>query len=168
MAKIAWSHAVHSQACRNLFERTSGSCDSQPQIVIVAPRRVQPPDFFEDAPPHEGGRLIDDMEAVAECVFEIPAIGHEVAVDLPCLVDDAGGSEYDIRVRFPVEGLHGRAGGSRYPDIIGIQPGEDLALADPPTPIDGVERPTIRHGQPADPVAISRQDPKRIVCGPTI
>ncbi|HET8998365.1 MAG TPA: hypothetical protein VFP86_01840 [bacterium] len=54
---------------------------------------------------------------------------------------------------------HG-ADGARLPEIVSIQPGEDLTFAELPASVDGVEWAAIRLGKPPNPIAIPLEEVK--------
>jgi hypothetical protein len=108
------------------------------------------------------------VEAVAERVFQIPGVGHKIAVETTQLVDDTSGSEHDVHFWLALEDLYSSADGPLGPKIVGIQPSEDLALAKLPTPIDGVEGSAIRLRQPANSVAVSLEDAQRAIRGTAV
>src|SRR5262249_53290035 len=135
-------------------EFPSGSCNAQPEIMVVAPGRIEPPDLLEDSATHERGRLKDDVVAVAKSVFQVPRARHKIPVDVSAFVDHAGDPVHHVNVRRALETRDDSADGARLPKIVSIQPGENLATAELPAPVDGIERAAIGLGKPANPLAV--------------
>src|SRR5262249_42152052 len=105
---------------------------------------------------------------VAKRVFKIPCAGNEIPVKPPLFIHDARSSEYDVDLLLVLEDFHCRTNSSGRPQIVGVQPGENLAVAELPATVDGVEGSPIRLGQPADPVAVPFEDIERSVRGTAV
>src|SRR5262249_2246528 len=157
-SKILGSHAVHAEPRGDFLKRTTRSCDSKPEIMIVTPSRIKPSNALEYSPTHKRGGLKDQGVTEAKRGFKNPCAGNELPVKPPLFIHDARSSEYDVDLLLVLEDFHCRTNSSGRPQIVGVQPGENLAVAELPATVDGVEGSPIRLGQPADPVAVPFED----------
>src|SRR5262249_29850825 len=155
---IVGPHAIHRQANRKPRELPLGSGNSQPEVMIVTPGRIEPPDLLEDPPADEGGRLKDHVVAVAKRVFQIPRARDEIPLDPSTLVDKAGGAVHYINIRRAFKKVDGGTDGAWLPEIVGIQPREDLPVTQSPASVDGVECASIGLREPANPVAVPLEE----------
>jgi hypothetical protein len=86
--------------------------------MIVAPSRIEPPDFFKTATPYERRGLKNHVVAVAKCVFQIPCLGYEIAMNASKFVDDGGGPVYNVNAWLSFEDLDDRSDGTRLPEVV--------------------------------------------------
>src|SRR5678815_5296732 len=136
--------------------------------MIVAPGWIEPTDVFENATADKRCGLKDDVVAVAEGVLEVPRARYEITVNPTQFVDNTRGTVDDINVRLPFERLDGGADCAGLPDVVSVQPGENVAFGELPSAVDGVKRSPVRFRNPSNPVAMLLEEVDRRIRGPAV